>query len=125
MQSRGSMSLMDVVKRPFSDVSQVEPLVWPLVPEHSFPQSRHFTWENVDVNDSVPVCASTYDEIDKDDITVPYEAEIVCIETDGVAFDHLAVCAQSGALVSRILQYSTARKHLQGRPFFHVHLELG
>jgi hypothetical protein len=85
VQSRGSMSLMDVVKRPFSDVSQVEALVWPLVPEHSFPQSRHFTWENVDVNDSVPVCASTYDEIDKDDITVPYEAEIVCIETDGVA----------------------------------------
>lgn len=85
VQSRGSMSLMDVVKRPFSNVSQVEPLVWPLVPEHSFAQSRHFTWENVDVNDSVPVCASTYDEIDKDDITVPYEAEIVCIETDGVA----------------------------------------
>jgi hypothetical protein len=71
VQSRASMNPMDIVKRPFSDVSQVEPLVWPLAPAHSFPQSKHFTWENVDVNDSVPVCASTYDEIDKDDITVP------------------------------------------------------
>jgi hypothetical protein len=85
VQSRAYKNPMDIVKRPFSDVSQVEPLVFPLAPVHSFPQSKHFTWQNVDANDSVPVCASTYDEIDKDDITVPYEGEIVCIETDGAA----------------------------------------
>ncbi len=85
VQSRGYMNFMDTVKRPFSDITQVIPLVWPLEPEHSFPQDKHFTWNNVDVNDSVPVCASTYDSIDKDDITVPYEGEIFCIETDGAA----------------------------------------
>ncbi len=85
VQSRGYMNFMDTVKRPFSDVTRVIPLVWPLEPEHSFPQDKHFTWNNVDVNDSVPVCASTYDSIDKDDITIPYEGEIFCIETDGAA----------------------------------------
>jgi hypothetical protein len=39
----------------------------------------------VDVNDSVPVCASSYDVVDKDDITIPYEGEIFCVETDGIA----------------------------------------
>jgi hypothetical protein len=85
VQSRGYLNPMDIVKRPFSDVSQVEPLVWPLAPAHNFVQSKHFSWENVDAKDSAPVCASTYDEIDKDDITVPYEGEIFCIETDGLA----------------------------------------
>jgi hypothetical protein len=85
IQARADQNLMNVVKRPFSDVTQVTPLVWPLEPMHSFPQGRHFTWSNVDVNDSVPVCVSTYDSIDKDDITVPYEGEIFCIETDGAA----------------------------------------
>jgi len=85
VESRGYRNPMDIVKRPFSEISQVEPLVWPLAPWHTFSQNKHFTWQNVDVNDSVPVCASTYDEIDKDDITVPYEGEIFCIETDGLA----------------------------------------
>lgn len=85
VQARGYMNPMDIVRRPFSDLMQVVPLVWPLAPQHSFPQDKHFTWNNVDVNDSVPVCASTYDSIDKDDITVAYEGEIFCMETDGAA----------------------------------------
>ncbi len=85
VESRGYKNPMDIVKRPFSDVSQVEPLVWPLAPAHTFTQEKHFSWGNVDANDSVPVCLSTYDEIDKDDITVPYEGEIFCVETDGLA----------------------------------------
>ena len=86
VEARGYENPMDIVKRPFSDVSQVEPLVWPLAPALAIPpQNKHFTWNNVDVNDSMPVCASSYDEIDKDDITVPYEGEIFCIETDGLA----------------------------------------
>jgi hypothetical protein len=86
VQARSYENPMDIVKRSFSDVSEVTPLVWPLAPAHdSELLTKHFTWNNVDVNDSAPVCASTYDEIDKDDITVPYEAEIICIETDGVA----------------------------------------
>ena len=55
IQARGDQNLINVVKGPFSDVTQVTPLVWPLEPMHSFPQDKHFTWSNVDVNDSVPV----------------------------------------------------------------------
>lgn len=86
VEARGYKNPMDIVKRPFIDITQAEPLVWPLAPAHaSVPQNKHFTWENVDANDSTPVCASTYDEVDKDDITVPYEGEVFCIETDGAA----------------------------------------
>jgi hypothetical protein len=39
----------------------------------------------VDVNDSVPVCASTYLDDADGSITQPFEGEIFCIETDGAA----------------------------------------
>jgi len=85
VQSRNLKGPMDVVKRPLSDITQIEELVWPTVPWNKVPQDKHFTWNNVDINDSVPVCASSYDRIDKDEINVPYEGEIFCIETDGLA----------------------------------------
>ena len=85
VQSRSLEGPMDIVKRPLSDVSKIEELVWPPPPWNKVVQNKHFSWNNVDINDSVPVCSSSYDEADKDDITVPYEGEIFCIETDGLA----------------------------------------
>src|SRR5579864_1848262 len=86
IQNRGLKNPMDIVKRPISDITQVMPLVWPLPTEKFYGQDKHFTWNNVDVNDSVPVCASTYDTTDTGGtITHPYEGEIFCIETDGAA----------------------------------------
>ena len=77
---------MDIVKRPFGNIAEVSPLVWPLPAPHYWGQDRHFTWSNVDINDSVPVCASSYlYEGYWGTITQPFEGEIFCIETDGVA----------------------------------------
>lgn len=76
---------MDIAKRPFGNIAQVTPLVWPLPAPHYFGQDRHFSWSNVDVSDSTPVCASSYDYWDWGNITQPYEGEIFCIETDGLA----------------------------------------
>lgn len=86
VQDRSYGDPMDIVKRPFNNIADAIPLVWPLPPPHYWGQNKHFTWSNVDVNDSVPVCASTYyyDE-GSDTITQPYEGEIICIETDAVA----------------------------------------
>lgn len=86
VQDRSEGDPMDIVKRPFSNITQAIPLVWPLPPPHYWGQNKHFTWSNVDSNDSVPVCASTYyyDE-ENDEITQPYQGEIMCIETDTLA----------------------------------------
>lgn len=87
VQDRSYLDPMDIVKRPFSNIANATPLVWPLPPPHYWGQDKHFTWNNVDVNDSVPICASTYyyDEGDDWSITQPYQGEILCIESDGVA----------------------------------------
>jgi len=85
IQSRGFIDAMDIVKRPFNDIVQVTPLVWPVSTEFDWEQDKHFTWSNVDVNDSVPVCGSTYNYDGDTSIEYPFDGEIFCIETDGVA----------------------------------------
>lgn len=49
----------------------------------------HFSWNNVDPNDSMPACFSTYRAVNPDVpgaplyVTGPWENEIDCVETDG------------------------------------------
>lgn len=85
VQARELGDQMDIVKRPFGDIADVMPLVWPLPPPHYWGEQKHFTWSNVNKTDSTPVCASTYYYEDTDEMTQPFEGEILCIETDGVA----------------------------------------
>lgn len=81
----GTTDGMNIVKRSLANIDQVTPLVWPLTAPHYWGQDRHFTWSNVDVHDSTPVCASSYYYKDDGNITQPFEGEIFCIETDGIA----------------------------------------
>jgi hypothetical protein len=85
IQNRGFIDPMDTVKRPFSNIAHVMPLIWPLPTENDWEQEKHFTWNNVDVNDSVPVCGSTHNYDGDTSIEHPFDGEIFCIETDGVA----------------------------------------
>ena len=80
----GTIDGMNIGKRPLSDMAQVSQLVLPLPAPHYWGQEKHFTWSNVDINDSVPVCASSY-ATDNGNITQPFDGEIFCIETDGCA----------------------------------------
>lgn len=75
---------MQVVKRSLSNLTQVTSLVSPLPTRGYWGQSQHFTWSNVDVNDSTPVCGSTYEYDGDTDIDQPFAGEIFCIETDGL-----------------------------------------
>jgi hypothetical protein len=84
VNSPGKIDGMNIVKRPLSDISQFTQLVWPLSAPHYWGQDKHFTWSNVDVNDSAPVCASSYLNFANGSITQPFEGEIFCVETDGV-----------------------------------------
>lgn len=76
---------MQMVKRPLSDLNQVTSLFYPLPVPGYFDQEHHLTWSNVDVNDSVPACGSTYNYEGDTEITEPFAGEIFCIETDGLA----------------------------------------
>jgi hypothetical protein len=76
---------MQVVKRPLSALSQITSLVYPLPSPGNWGQAQHFTWSNVDVNDSTPVCGSTHSYDGDVAIEHPFVGEIFCIETDQVA----------------------------------------
>jgi hypothetical protein len=81
----GLLGNMDIVKRPVSDLSDITPLVYPPLSPINWGQPEHFTWSNVDVNDSAPVCGSTYGYDGDLTIDQPFAAEIWCVETDGLA----------------------------------------
>jgi hypothetical protein len=84
----GYLDDMNILIRPLNNLSQFTPLVVPIPTPAYFGDSKHFTWNNVDANDSLPVCGSTYsyaDDWQEYGITRPFEEEIFCVETDGAA----------------------------------------
>ncbi len=81
----GVLDGFEIVQRPLSNLSQITELNMPLVP-HNWGQNIHFTWSDVNVSDNSPVCASSYMYGDTTgSITLPFEGEIFCVETDGLA----------------------------------------
>jgi hypothetical protein len=76
---------MQVERRPLSNISQTTQLYYPLPNPANWGQDQHFSWANVDENDSVPVCLSTYSYDGDTTIDQPFAGEIVCVETDGLA----------------------------------------
>jgi hypothetical protein len=85
VNSPAALDDMQVVKRPFSDISQITSLVYPLPSPANWGQEHHFTWSNVDANDNAPVCLSTYSYDGDTTIDEPFSGEILCVETDGLA----------------------------------------
>lgn len=76
---------MQVEKRPMSNLSQTTQLFYPIPSPSNWKQVQHFTWSNVDVTDTAPVCGSTYSYDGDTTIDQPFAGEIFCIETDGLA----------------------------------------
>jgi len=81
----GTLDDMQIVQRPLGNLAQVTELVYPLSAPHYWGQPQHFTWSNVDANDSAPVCGSTYSYDGDTTIDQPFAGEIFCAETDGLA----------------------------------------
>ena len=74
---------MQVAERPLSNISRISQLALPVL--YDWGQEQQFTWSNVNVNDSAPVCGSTHSYDGDTTIDQPYAGEIFCIETDGLA----------------------------------------
>jgi hypothetical protein len=81
VNSEGTIDDMNIVKHPLSDVSRIEPLVWPLLPPYHWDQEHHSTWSN-DTREGLPVCLSNYNSKGDPTIRNAYDDEIICIETD-------------------------------------------
>jgi hypothetical protein len=76
---------MQMVKRPLGNLADISQLYLPFDDPHEFEITLHFSWSNVDVHDSTPVCASSYQYEGDLEVTEPFEGEIFCAETDGKA----------------------------------------
>ncbi len=80
---------MDTWLRPLNHLENATPLIPGLQPSKGYWFDSHFSWNNVDPNDSLPVCFSTYRPTNPDtpgaplSVNGPWENEIDCAETDG------------------------------------------
>jgi len=74
---------MQVTQRPLNNLTQISELALPVL--FDWGQAQHFTWSNVNVTDTAPVCGSTYSYDGDKTIDQPFAGEIFCVETDGLA----------------------------------------
>ena len=105
--SSGMTHPMDTVSRPLNHLENATPIIDGLEPAKGNWYDSHFSWNNVDANDSTPVCFSTYEPTNPDTpgtaplVAGPWENEIDCAETDGKAskvwrFAHTYSTARNG-----------------------------
>jgi hypothetical protein len=85
VNAAGKVDQMNTLIRPLSSLSDYSQLGYPLEPPYHFGQAKHFAWANGYFNDALPVCGSTYNSHGLPQIDAPYDGEIFCIETDGLA----------------------------------------
>jgi hypothetical protein len=76
---------MNILDRPYGALSKTVQLVTPLPSPPRFGIQYHFSWNDANPNDSVPVCGSSLRYYAYGLITRPWDAEIDCFETDGAA----------------------------------------
>ena len=109
MGSSGQVHPMDTVSRPLNHIEDARSIVDGLEPVKGTGSwfDSHFSWNNVDPNDSAPVCFSTYLSTNPDSpgaaplVTGPWDNEIDCAATDGKAskvwrFAHTYSTARNG-----------------------------
>jgi len=81
----GAIDELNAFRRPLSDLSAMTPLLNPLPKPHYKGMEKHFAWSNGRLDSNAPVCGATYDPKGAVEIKQPYDGEIFCMETDGVA----------------------------------------
>ncbi|HKS75237.1 MAG TPA: hypothetical protein VJQ82_18670 [Terriglobales bacterium] len=76
---------MNFLIRPFADITKITPLVSPLPSPPQFGIQKHFSWTNANATDTNPICGSTLRYYSFGVIDRPWDGEIICVETDGLA----------------------------------------
>ena len=71
--------------RPLGDLGDMTQLINPLPQPYYKGMEKSWAWTNGVLNGNVPVCGSTYSPVGNEEVKQPYDGEVFCIETDGVA----------------------------------------
>jgi hypothetical protein len=85
INAAGEIDEMNTLKRPLGNLVATDQLVNPLEPPHYWEMEKRFAWSNGRLHDNAPVCGSTYSYDGDTTIARPYDDEIFCIESDGLA----------------------------------------
>jgi hypothetical protein len=81
----GVLDELNTFRRPLGDLTDFTKLINPLPLPHLWGMETNFAWSNGRLNSSLPVCGTLYSPAGITEIEQPYDGEVVCIETDGVA----------------------------------------
>ena len=82
----GVLDELNTFERPLSDLTDLTQLINPLPQPYYTGMEKTFGWSNAALNgDNVPICGATYSPVGDPDVKQPYDDEIFCIETDGLA----------------------------------------
>jgi hypothetical protein len=81
----GGVDELNTFRRPLEDLTALTPLINPLPLPHYLGMEKHFAWSNGSLDSNAPICGATYSPVGDVEIKQPYDGEILCIETDGLA----------------------------------------
>jgi len=76
---------MNTYRRPLDDLTAWTQLINPLPLPHYWGMELNFAWNDGRVNTDLPVCGTAYNHTGNPAVTQPYDGEVFCIETDGLA----------------------------------------
>jgi hypothetical protein len=76
---------LNTFSRPLGDLTDLTQLIDPLPQPYYMGMEKTFAWTNGALNGNVPVCGATYSPKGNEEVKQPYDGEVFCIETDGLA----------------------------------------
>lgn len=80
----GAGDEMNTDKWPLGNLTAVTSLLKPLPLPHLWGMERHFSWRNGQINDTVPICGTTYSYDGDPGVKQAYDGEILCVQADGL-----------------------------------------
>ena len=81
----GIQDELNTFMRPLGDLTNLTQLIDPLPKPYYFGMEKSFAWTNGALHGKVPVCGATYSPTGNEEVKQPYDGEVFCIETDGLA----------------------------------------
>lgn len=81
----GVLDELNAFSRPLANLTDLTQLMNPLPQPYYTGMEKTFAWSNGVLNGNVPVCGATYSPHGNENVKQPYDGEVFCIETDGLA----------------------------------------
>jgi hypothetical protein len=76
---------LNAFSRPLGDLTDFTPLINPFPQPYYKGMEKAWAWTNGALSGNVPVCGSTYSPKGDEEVKQPFDGEVFCMETDGLA----------------------------------------